>query len=210
MTNEELALKAKSGDSNALLELWGQNRNLAIFFARRRYYRLLARGNTQGADMDDLIQSAFLALVKAVGYYNDEKGFSFSAFWRNCIKSEYNSLLGVRTSKRDALNVCTSLDRTLTVGADADETTLKDTIPDPVDSIGKSDERIYRSQINDVLHRELEMLSSDQQKTLQYRYWQGMTKAKTAGLMGITIGKADELEHTAIHTLRRRMKGAYV
>ena len=66
MTKEELAVRVKNGDRDALLELWEQNHGLASFFARRRYNRLEAFGNMRGVDMDDLTQAAFLALVSAV------------------------------------------------------------------------------------------------------------------------------------------------
>ena len=209
MTNEELARKAKDGDRDALIELWEQNHGLAAYISRRRYNQQESHGRMCGVDMDDFMQTTFLALVKAVGYYDPEKAFSFNSYWTNCIKNEFNVLLGVRSTKRDALNFCVSIDRALTVDGDADDGTLKDMIPDPTDEMESSNERIYRSQVNDVLHREIDKLTPDQQRALHCRFWQGMTRARTAGIMGITIGKADELEHTAIHTLRRRLKGAF-
>ena len=68
MTNEELAIKAKDGDADALLKLWEQNSGLTHIFARRKHDQLMANGNMCGVDMEDLTQAAFLALVRAVGY----------------------------------------------------------------------------------------------------------------------------------------------
>ena len=59
MTDEELVLKVKSGDNDALLDLWYQKRGLVYTFARKRYSMLVDFGNTRGADMDDLMQCGF-------------------------------------------------------------------------------------------------------------------------------------------------------
>ena len=205
MTNEELAMKAKCGGETALLELWEQNSGLAAFFARSRYNRLELQGNMRGVDIDDLKQAAFLALVQAVNYYDPDKEFSFNSYWANCIKREYSALLGVRTSKRDPLNNCTSLDTPLSDEADSE--TLGDIIPDPTDDFEIVDERIYRAQRTEILQRELKKLSEAQQHVLQLIYYKGLKQGQAAKIMGVSKHKVDTLEHTAIFALRRQLRG---
>ncbi len=204
MTNEELAVKAKTGGSDALLELWEQESGLARIFARRRYERLKISGNMCGVEIEDLEQAAFLALVSAVGYYDPEKDFSFNSYWSNCIKSEFNSLLGVRSSKRDPLNMSTSLDAP--ISDDEYSETLEALIPDPSDDFEKVDERIYRAQIKSVLKREMERLSEEQQKALQLIFYKNRTRVDAAALMGVSRSAFDTFEHTAIIALRQRIR----
>lgn len=183
MTNEELAIKAKDGDADALLKLWEQNSGLTHIFARRKHDQLMANGNMCGVDMEDLTQAAFLALVRAVGYYDPEKEFSFCTYWGNCVKIEFNALLGIRTSKRDPLNMCKSLDTPLTDDTDAD--TLESIIPDSADDFANADERIYCSQIKDILKRELKSLSEDQQQAIQLIFYEGLKQTDAAAIMGV-------------------------
>ncbi|MCI7636421.1 MAG: sigma-70 family RNA polymerase sigma factor [Oscillibacter sp.] len=205
MTNEELAIKAKDGDADALLKLWEQNSGLTHIFARRKHDQLMANGNMCGVDMEDLTQAAFLALVRAVGYYDPEKEFSFCTYWGNCVKIEFNALLGIRTSKRDPLNMCKSLDTPLTDDTDAD--TLESIIPDSADDFANADERIYCSQIKDILKRELKSLSEDQQQAIQLIFYEGLKQTDAAAIMGVGRSVVSRLEQTAIFALRRQLRG---
>lgn len=207
MTNEELAMEAKKGDSDALLTLWEQESGLAHIFARRRYESLKIMGNTCGVEIEDLEQASFLALVSAVGYYDPEKEFSFNSYWSNCIKTEFNSLLGIRSSKRDPLNNCTSLDAP--VSNDEDAETLEALIPDPTDDYEKADERIYRTQIKQVLKNEMEKLSDEQRKALKLIFYKNKTRVDAAAIMGVSRSVFDTFEHTAIMALRRQIRNLF-
>lgn len=201
MTNEELAVLAKT-NNDALAELWGQNTGLAGIFATRRFARLQEYGNTCGTEIDDLKQTAFLGLVRAVHYFEPDKGLKFNTYWDNCVKYEFNRLLGTHTtSKREPLNICTSLDAPVSDDADAD--TLMDFIADPIDVYTEIDERMSRSE---MLQKSMKMLSEKQQRALQLIFYKNMTRKQAATTMGITERALEILEHTAIFALRRSLK----
>ena len=205
MTNEELAVLAKT-DNAALLELWEQNSGLAYIHAARRYCQLQDSGNTRGVTVEDLKQTAFIGMVRAVGCFNPDKGFKFNTYWDKCTKREFDRLLGTSTnSKREPLNESSSLDTPLSDKEDAN--TLGDILPDPVDVFeiyADKDERMSRSE---MLQKGMEKLSEDQQRALQLIFYKNMTKGKAAATMGITRGALDNLEHTAIFALRRSLRG---
>lgn len=203
MTNEELAVKVKNGDENALIELWHQNHGLAVRISRRRYNQQESYGGLCGVDMDDFMQTAFLALVKAVSYYDAKKDAPFNTYWTNCIKSEFNTLLGVRTSKRDALNFCVSLDRALTVDGDTDDGTLKDFIPDPTDSYEESDRNMQIEQLHETLEKALSKLTPDQEKVVRLIYYEDLDRASAAAEMGLTYSSCRSLEGAAMRILRK-------
>ena len=201
MTNEELAVRVKNGDRDALLELWEQNHGLASFFARRRYNRLEAFGNMRGVDMDDLTQAAFLALVSAVNYFDPEKDFSFLSYWDKCIKNEFNSLLGTRTSKHDPLNLSASLDAPLDDSPDAES--LGSLIPDPADDFEATTERIWHEQLRETIEKALARLSPDQVDILKMRYYEGLTYKNIQTKLGLKRDAARKIEERAMIELHR-------
>ncbi|MBR3561919.1 MAG: sigma-70 family RNA polymerase sigma factor [Oscillospiraceae bacterium] len=203
MTNEELALKVKSGDSNALSQLWEQNSGLAYIFARRRYNQLVTNGNTRGVELEDLKQAAFLALVRAVEYYDPEKGEggAFNTVWDFYVKSEFGALLGTRTSKRDPLNNCTSLDTPLSDDADAE--TLEAIIPDPTDEFEEADARMWLEQLHDAIEKVLTGLNYKQNQAIRLHFYDGLNQTEAAARMETTRDSYRALFGGALRKLRR-------
>lgn len=76
-TNEELVLSIQAGENQKeiMLQLWKQNKG---FIAK------LAQKYQGYVDVEDLIQEGYIALYKAVEYYNQDEGIPFinyAAFW---------------------------------------------------------------------------------------------------------------------------------
>ena len=95
--DEELILQIKAGDESKLLDLWEQMRRLAYKQALR-LVRALGDDRTT-ADLDDLMQAAFLAVVDAVEQYDPASGWAFWVCY--CMHSERVSR---PCSSRNALN----------------------------------------------------------------------------------------------------------
>ncbi len=72
MTDFELVQLSRQGDDGALTEL--------IVKYTPLLRKVVAPFNIAGADRDDLLQEATLALIKAVKNYDDTKGQAFSTF----------------------------------------------------------------------------------------------------------------------------------
>lgn len=101
--------------------------------------------------------------------------------------------------------MCKSLDTPLTDDTDAD--TLESIIPDSADDFANADERIYCSQIKDILKRELKSLSEDQQQAIQLIFYEGLKQTDAAAIMGVGRSVVSRLEQTAIFALRRQLRG---
>ena len=67
MNNEDLAVKIQGGERELLPQLWEQVER----FVRQQAYRRTCMG---AVDHEDLYQSGFLAVVKAVGSYDPGHG----------------------------------------------------------------------------------------------------------------------------------------
>ena len=101
MTNEELVVLIQQGDDGLLPQLWEQVRKFVVMIARR-YFNKLEYKN--GCELDDLIQSGYIALVAAIQYFKPEKEFKFLTYLNLTLINAFRETLGIRTSKRDWLN----------------------------------------------------------------------------------------------------------
>ena len=91
MSNEELALQIRAGKRDRLMELWAQVRRFALQQARRWAY--LGRG---GVTLEDLEQSAFLALLDALEGWRAEAGH-FLTWYGLRLKAAFTEATGQRT-----------------------------------------------------------------------------------------------------------------
>ena len=79
ISNEELASRFQDGDDRAFVELAQRMMPMLRFEAARIY--------CNGADDDDLVQEAMMALFTAARRFRSEGGASFAAFCRVCVKN---------------------------------------------------------------------------------------------------------------------------
>lgn len=104
MSNEELAIRAKNGDADAILLLWNAVERFVIVMAEK--YSI---ANEKAAETEDLISAGYLAVCKAVEYFNAERGTAFLTLLGYCLKGAFAEASGIRSTKRDALLFCDSL-----------------------------------------------------------------------------------------------------
>ncbi len=169
MTNEELCILIKNGDDGYLPQLWEQTRRLIVMKAKQRYESL---ENKHGTELDDLIQSGYLAVLEAVKYYDPVKGFKFTTYLTNTLKTAFNEVLGIRTVRRNPLNYCDSLDRP--IGEDGDMTLL-DTIGDMTPGRKEIEadivESVYHQELRAALDNALKILPDDSRQILELHFY---------------------------------------
>ena len=116
MTNEELAARVKAGEPGALMELWEDVRRFVEMKARR-----YARAYEGRASVEDLTQTGFFAVLDAAEKYDVEReNASFLSLLSYTLKTRFAEENGTKTSKRDALQYCRSLDEPAYKGGNAD------------------------------------------------------------------------------------------
>lgn len=202
MTNEELVALIQGGERDRLLELWQQNRGLCYLKAQRVRGALAAVGRCD-VELDDLMQSGYLALVNAVEQYDPEAGFRFSTIYTTQLKVSFAEATGYRSKRqqREPLHTAGSLDTPL--GDDPEGGTLGDMIADPVDQYEAADKRLYREWLRNLLDRELEKLPREQGEVVRLRYYQNKTLAEVGAAAGIYPAAARQREAEALRALRR-------
>ena len=93
MTDEELSIKAQSGDQNALNELLSKYKSL-INKVSRSYFLI-------GGDMEDIIQEGMIGLYKAIMNFNENKNASFKTFANTCIKNQIQTAVKIASSEKN-------------------------------------------------------------------------------------------------------------
>lgn len=108
MTSEQLpqlAARVKNGEQGAALELWN---GVHLFIEREaRKYAAAFAGQTTP---EDLTQTGYFAMLDAAKIYDKERGANFLKALRFCLQKRFAEEVGVRTSRRDAIQYAASAD----------------------------------------------------------------------------------------------------
>lgn len=107
MSNEELAVLVQAGERERLVELWGQTRRLVLKKACRWVvYR------SGGAELEDLEQAGFIAVLRAADSFDPAAGCQFSTWIQHFMLDEFTKATGRKTARQahDPLNGAVSLD----------------------------------------------------------------------------------------------------
>lgn len=193
LTNEEYALKAKQGDADALMALWLQVKRFAI----RRAQRWSGRG---AADMDDLAQAAFLALVDSVARYDPESCAFLSVFDLR-LRTIYRITAFGGRSKRyelDPINCAESLNAP--VGGDEENDPYSDFIPD--EYAEQAFDAVEQNEAREAVRTALNALDDLERQVIRLRYWNALTQAETAQALKISVAEAKKAEASALRRLR--------
>lgn len=210
MSNEELVAAIQAGDTERMGELWEQVAGLCCWKAKQVMLALDLRGSSCGVELDDLMQTGYLALVSAVYTYQPEHG-AFSTWYVYYLKKAFAELTGFHTKqgRLEPLN-------TLYLSMDApvsDETDSADYgafIPD-----GKAaavleavEDREYREQLHDTMERMLAAMPDNCREVIRLRYYRDMTLADCGQMMGVTPESVRKMECRGLRFLRRPQNAA--
>jgi RNA polymerase sporulation-specific sigma factor len=102
-SDEELVLRYRSGEENAIEVIFERYKNLVRKKAKAMYLA--------GGDSDDLIQEGMIGLYKAVRGYHAQKEASFSTFASMCINRQMITAVTASNRKKNTpLNTYISID----------------------------------------------------------------------------------------------------
>lgn len=203
MTNEEIAIAIKQGDSAYLPILWERMQKMTRRHAAW-YRRKLSDDFNHSVDTEDLIQSGYFALLEAVKHYDPERGFAFSTYFGYDLRAEFRKVTGTKTGcKLDASNYALPLD--LPCGED-DDGSIVDLIADPGNQMQRMDECIYTSELHDALEEALDLLTERQRLVLTRRYYQEISFGQQAKSDGISKQSILYTAEAALEKIRRNDK----
>lgn len=183
--DEVSALAVRAKDDPALMaELWEAVQKLVKLWAYRYVQHSIAEQGTRLFDADDLIQSGYFALVKAVAGYDPEKGFTFISYLNFHKRRQFAVAAGrgVNGTKESPELYATSLDKPI---GDEGDACVGDMLADPTDF---EDEMLAQDALQKdcaALLAEIDNLPNKKQRqALQLTICDGLTSVAAAKVMG--------------------------
>lgn len=203
MTNEELVTRIQAGERRLLPELWNQVDGLVKWQAHRTMAGMREMVACSGVEFDDLYQSGYLALVKAVDTYKDDVGMTFAGWLIFYLRSAFAQVSGFCTQKQrcDPLRFSISLNAPL---KDEDGATFEDIQADPESSTGFEDieQDIYIHGLREALEAELAQIPPREAEILRQRYFGDLPLEHIAASFSISITRVQQLESRGLNRLR--------
>lgn len=162
-----LAAEVQAGQSD-ILTLWAAVRNYALKQAHRWHRAFTGR---DGIELEDLMQTAFIALLDAMGRWDKDRG-PFLPIYEMRLKSAFTRIYGLKTvhDRASPLRDARSLDEPLD-----DDVTLADAIPDAAataafDAIGEQE---WLDELRAALEVALLTLMEEQRAAIVANFWHG-------------------------------------
>ena len=190
-SNEELAERSKSGDTTAILELWS---NLEPFIDMKlsQYMRYI---HDAAIDRDDLKQASYFAMLRAINYYNPNKGYRFITYFSKTLLKEFNITAGFTRQQ----HVVVSLDAKIPGGSD-DSPALLETLADEAAQLPVYDVLAYDWQLTALrsILEALALLSAREQVFIWGMYFDGLTQDEAGAIAGYSCRQASNTAHARI------------
>lgn len=148
MTDEQLALKAQSGDESSVNELLTKYKPLVSKLSRSYFL-------TDG-DSEDILQEGMIGLYKAIRHYDKNKNASFKTFASTCIKHQLQSAIKIASAeKHKVLSTALSINDSSQDDEDGElEIYIPSSLPSPDDKL------LERERMSEIKQKIKEVLSS--------------------------------------------------
>lgn len=178
-----IAAAVQNGELD-VLTLWAAVRGYAYRKARRWAAALEYRS---GQNVEDLMQEAFLAMLRAVGLWEQYKGMGFIGVYELTLRDGFSRACGCRTKREaeDPLRSSVSLDAP--VGEDGEEAgTLVSLVPD--ESAERPFLGIEQQELADAVQESLQSLPENLREALIEAFWYDKpvdAKLRTAALKAL-------------------------
>ena len=188
----EAIARMEAGDEDAKNTLIEHNLRLVVYIARRF--------DNTGINLEDLISTGTIGLIKAVNTYRSDKKIRLATYASRCIENEI--LMYLRKNSNQRLEV--SIDEPLNTDWDGNELLLSDILGTDNDIVMKPlEEDVDRKLLAAALGR----LNDREKRIISMRFGLGgrreCTQKEVADSMGISQSYISRLEKRIISRLRR-------
>ncbi len=156
----------------------------------------LAYRNTRGCEVDDLIQSGYIALVEAVKTYRPG-GAGFLTWYSFYLRKAFRDAMGLR-GKKDLLDHCFSLDAER---YDDDTETWLDSVPDDEDGLEDAEDRLYQAQLREAIDKALEEIPARQALVVRRTDLENKTLEEAGKEIGVSYQRAGVLRNDGLRAL---------
>ena len=201
MSNEELAVQIREGNAAALPLLWEGIRG---FVAKYAYSYMLMGSGSNVVDLDDLIQSGYIAMTEAVASYEPGEA-RFITWLEYSLKTEFAKAMNMRSEKqkKDPLHCAASLSTPVNDAGDG-TVLLMDIIPAP-DAIEAVERRIYGEQLRRELETLLSTIEEENADVLRLHFYEEKALEEIAQQRGTTTSSVSACKQAGLRDIRKRL-----
>lgn len=172
LTNEQIAIKIKNGETSLYSLLWEQNEKLINSKAYKYIKSHPKRFASCGVEIDDLLQIGYIALYYAVEYFKPEKEYKLLTYFERAYKTQICELLGIRTTAKRTLNECISLNMTIGNNEDCELINLQEDHQAYID-FEQVEHKDYLRDLKDTFQHLFDtVLTADEQKIIKLKYFE--------------------------------------
>ena len=189
---DELILKAKNHDQNAMDQLLQRFKSKVIAISRE--YFLI------GADFDDLIQEGMIGLYKAINVYDSNKNHNFSAFASLCIHRQLqNAVKNANRKKNSPLNSYLPIEYYGGVKTETDDKFSKLII---VDDNSDFEKQFIDNEMNAIMISKVKGILTDVQFNLLKMFLNGESYINMAKSLNVSTKQVDNMLQSINKKLR--------
>ncbi|HJD05996.1 MAG TPA: sigma-70 family RNA polymerase sigma factor [Candidatus Onthoplasma faecipullorum] len=189
---DELILKAKNHDQNAMDQLLQRFKSKVIAISRE--YFLI------GADFDDLIQEGMIGLYRAINVYDPNKNHNFSAFASLCIHRQLqNAVKNANRKKNSPLNSYLPIEYYGGVKTETDDKFSKLII---VDDNSDFEKQFIDNEMNAIMISKVKGILTDVQFNLLKMFLNGESYINMAKSLNVSTKQVDNMLQSIKKKLR--------
>ena len=201
ISNEQLAIEIKAGNSDLLITLWEQVKPYICKQARRW---ISSFNGLHGIEQDDLIHAGYFAMLQTIDTFDAERsGVSFIGLLSFYLRKQFSSVYGLQSAagKNDAIHVSVSLDTPI---SENEDTSISELIPDaksqiPFEQIAQRDNIAYLRKALDTI---LDTLPTPYREIIVLRYYGNQDISTIAATIGMSEKAARAAEKKAMRLIR--------
>lgn len=189
---DELILKAKNHDQNAMDQLLQRFKSKVIAISRE--YFLI------GADFDDLIQEGMIGLYRAINVYDPNKNHNFSAFASLCIHRQLqNAVKNANRKKNSPLNSYLPIEYYGGVKTETDDKFSKLII---VDDNSDFEKQFIDNEMNAIMISKVKGILTDVQFNLLKMFLNGESYINMAKSLNVSTKQVDNM----LQAIKKKLK----
>ena len=202
MTNEELAMRIKAGETELMSELWSQVCRFVYKQAGKFYVAYEDRCKNMGVEVEDLEQEGYLAIYKAVEGFDPSRNTTFLTYAGFCLKKAFFGICRMNYAnwQGNMIRRASSLDAQ--AYADNEELSIGDTIADNEDLEASIVDKLYLESAGPDLRKAVAELREGWQDVLYAIYVRGLSPSDYARELNVTRVVVNRKHRRALQTLR--------
>lgn len=201
MTNEELAMRIKAGETELMSELWSQVCRFVYKRANKFYAAYEDRCKNMGVEVEDLEQEGYLAIYNAVEGFDPSRNTTFLTYAGFCLKKAFFGMCRMNYAnwQGNMIRRASSLDAQ--AYADNEELSIGDTIADDEDFEASIVDKLYLESAGQDLRKAISELNEGWQEVIYAIYYQETRPVDIARVKGVARTVVSRKHRRALETL---------